>query len=131
MGWFGFPRCTFAFHRALLFCTGTHTHTRTQNDSSHHRLSFFLSVTHTHTHTHTHYTHTQVSHRLGLCVIGKKEKKLLTVGRVIGLSQTIFSGLLTRLTLCPVPFPKKNTRQCTGSRAAKTDTVPAVFVSFH
>lgn len=34
------------------------------------------------------------------------EKKPMTVRCVIGLSQTIFSGPLTRLTLCSVPFSK-------------------------
>lgn len=62
------------------------------------------------------------------------EKKPMTVRCVIGLSHAIFSGPLTRLTLCSVPFSKKrkrNTKQFTGSRADETQNVSAMFVSFH
>lgn len=95
------------------YCTQTHT----QCSSTHYSLSFFLN------------THTHVSLRRGLCVTGEKEKKPLTARRLIGLSQTIFRGSLTRRTLCPVPFPKKNPKQSTGSRAAETESVPAVIVA--
>ena len=77
-------------------------------------LSQSFAVSRRYTHALNTTAHT-VSHRLGLCVIGEKEKKPLTVGRVIGLSQTIFSGPLTRLTLCPMPFPKKKKKKTQDS----------------